>query len=275
MTPLSRIRPPMNPRSASVHAPPGRARCLRLAVAAVLVCSGSLAGQALEPPDTLATLSGQVLSLAQAEPVEQAFVFLTVAGKGAMTDESGRFTIADVPGIQDTIQIRYLGFEPSKTPVELQPGHLTDVTLLLGRTVIEVAELEVEVRRLMSAKLRGFEQRRRKGFGKFITPQQIEQRQPRYTSDMLRGLGGVLVGRDELGGADVAFTRGSSGTCRPDLYLDGQPMSQMKVDDIPATDLMAIEIYQGTTQMPPQWARGSCGLVVVWTRDGPTPEDAP
>jgi hypothetical protein len=245
---------------------------LLVAVAAVHASPVRATGQ---EADSLATLRGQVLSRAQAEPVEQAFVFLTVSGKGAMTNEQGRFTIPDVPGAEDTIQISYLGVDPSKTAVQLQPGHITNVTLLLGRTVIEVADLEVEVRRLMSAKMRGFEERRRKGFGKFVTPQQIEQRQPRNTSDMLRGIAGILVGRDDLGGAEIAFTRGSSGTCVPDLYLDGQPMFQMPVDDIPATDLMAIEIYQGTTQMPPQWAKGSCGLLVVWTKDGPIPEDSP
>ena len=245
-----------------------------LLLAVVGVCAAP-SRAAAQLADSLAVLRGQVLSRAQAEPVEQAFVFLTVSGKGAMTNEEGRFTIPDVPGAEDTIQVRYLGFEPSKTAVQLRPGHITNVTLLLGQRVIEVADLQVEVRRLMSAKLRGFEERRRKGFGKFITPQQIEQRMPRNTSDMLRGLGGVLVGRDEMGGAEVAFTRGSSGTCEPVLYLDGTPMSQMPVDDIPATDLMAIEVYQGTTQMPPQWARGSCGLLVVWTKDGPVPEESP
>jgi hypothetical protein len=47
-------------------------------------------------------------------------------------------------------------------------------------------------------------------------------------------------------------------------------MVGMAFDDITAMDLMAIEVYKGATQMPAQWATGSCGLLVVWTKDGST-----
>ncbi|MEE8447290.1 MAG: Plug domain-containing protein, partial [Gemmatimonadota bacterium] len=138
-------------------------------------------------------------------------------------------------------------------------------------SVLEVAELKVEIRRTMSGKMRGFEERRRKGFGYFITPEQIERRQPQRSSDMLRGVPGVTVGASQaLGPAPVYFRGGSlSGRCEPKLYLDGQPMVQMAFDDITAGDLMAIEIYKGASEMPAQWATGgSCGLLVVWTKDG-------
>ncbi len=221
--------------------------------------------------DSLSSLRGQVLSRSRAEPVEQAFVFLLINGKGAITDEEGRFIIPDVRPILDTVQIRYLGLPPTKTTIQLESGRLTDAVFLLSQSVLEVAELKVEIRRTMSGKMRGFEERRRKGFGYFITPEQIERRQPQRSSDMLRGIPGVTVGASQATGpAPVYFTRGSSGRCEPKIYLDGQPMAGMAFDDITAMDLMAIEVYKGATQMPAQWATGSCGLLVVWTKDGST-----
>jgi hypothetical protein len=46
----------------------------------------------------------------------------------------------------------------------------------------------------------------------------------------------------------------------------------MNIDEITASDLLAMELYQGGTQMPPQWASNSCGLIIVWTKEGPIPE---
>lgn len=224
--------------------------------------------------DSLATLTGRVLSRSRAEPVEQAFVFLLRNALGAMTDAEGRFSIDRVSPGPDTVQVRYFGFEPNTTEVDLKAGHVTEATLLISNSVLEVADLKVEVRRTYAGKLRGFEERRRKGFGDFITPQQIERRQPRVPSDMLRGIAGVSVGSEQLGRTEVYFTKGStSGRCYPTIWLDGQPMPDMNIDDITAMDLLAIEIYKGATEMPPQWARNACGLIVVWTKEGPIPEE--
>jgi hypothetical protein len=229
-------------------------------------------GISAQVEDTLATLRGRVLSRSRAEPVEQAFVFLLANGKGGMTDAEGRFSIRNVaPGV-DTVQVRYFGFEPSTTVVDLKPGHITDATLLISNAVLEVADLTVEVRRIYTGKLRGFEERRMKGFGDFITPQQIERRQPKVPSDMLRGFAGVVVGSEQFGQTEVYFTKGgSSGRCYPTVWLDGQPMRNMNIDEITGADLLAMELYQGGTQMPPQWASNSCGLIIVWTKEGPIP----
>ena len=249
-----------------------------------ILCSRSLALLALgfaslagagevsaQVEDSLSSLQGQVLSRSRAEPVERAFVLLLVNGTGAMTDHEGRFVIQDVRPILDTVQIQYFGFTPAETTIQLEPGRVTNAVFLLSQSVLEVAELKVEIRRTMSGKMRGFEERRRKGFGYFITPEQIEHRQPQRSTDMLRGVPGVTVGASQaLGPTDVYFNRGSSGKCEPKLYLDGQPMSQMAFDDITAGDLMAIEIYKGASEMPAQWATGACGLLVVWTKDGST-----
>ena len=249
----------------------------RLPAALLLLSLAALArpdGISAQVEDTLATLRGKVLSRSRAEPVEQAFVFLLGNGKGGMTDAEGRFSINDVaPGI-DTVQVRYFGFEPSTTTVELQAGHVTEATLLISNDVLEVADLNVEVRRIYTGKLVGFEERRMKGFGDFITPRQIERRQPRVASDMLRGIAGVVVGSEQLGQTEVYFTKGgSAGRCLPTIWLDGQPMREMNIDEITATDLLAMELYSGGTQMPPQWASNSCGLIIVWTKEGPIPEE--
>ena len=70
---------------------------------------------------------------------------------------------------------------------------------------------------------------------------------------------------------DVRFGSGADGGEL--IWLDGQPIHDMNIDEVTATDLLAMEIYRGGTQMPPQWARNSCGLIIVWTKEGPIPEE--
>jgi hypothetical protein len=50
-------------------------------------------------------------------------------------------------------------------------------------------------------------------------------------------------------------------------------MRGMNIDEITASDLLAIELYSGATQMPAQWASNSCGLIIVWTKEGPITEE--
>ena len=46
-------------------------------------------------------------------------------------------------------------------------------------------------------------------------------------------------------------------------------MSEAEVDDFPATDVEAMELYFGPATTPVQFSQGAivaCGTVVIWTR---------
>ncbi len=221
-----------------------------------------------------AELVGQVVSATTGRPVDGAVVTLLGSGYGAITDSAGNFRVPQTWAGQDTIEVRFIGYEASRTPVELAADETTRITLLLSQTVVRVADLVVEVRQTRkSRKLQGFVERMQKGFGTFFTPRDILNRQPRLPSDLLRGLPGVRVGRMEHGKQPVYFTSGA-GTrydCPPAIYLDGVYQAGMDLDDIPAEDLGAVEIYRRSTETPMEFMRTSstCGAIVIWTPDGP------
>lgn len=219
-----------------------------------------------------ATLVGQVVNATTGRPVDGAVVSMVGSGFGALTDSTGAFRIPRTQAGRDTIEVRYIGYEPSRTPIELAPEQTSRVTLLLSPTVVRVADLTVEVRRSRrSARLAGFLERREKGFGDFFTPRDIRTRNPRLPSDLLRGIPGVTVGRIQHGKAPVYMGRGSRLGCKPAVYLDGVYQSGLDVDDIPPEDLGAVEVYKGATDTPPEFMRTgtTCGAVVIWTPDGP------
>lgn len=226
-------------------------------------------------PALTATLVGQVVSASDGRPVDGAVVNLLGSRFGALTDSAGNFRIPRTAAGVDTVEVRFIGYEPGRAEVELAPDATTRVVLLLSPTVVRVADLQVEVRRSEApGKLRQFWQRRQMGFGVFITPEQIERRQPRNPSDLLRGVPGVSVGAVHLGKAPVRMTRGT-GNCQPTVFLDGIVMAGMEVDDIPAEDVWAVEVYRGASELPVQFAgAGRCGAVVIWTPVGGTDPDA-
>ena len=52
------------------------------------------------------------------------------------------------------------------------------------------------------------------------------------------------------------------------IWLDGQRAPGMELDDIPAVDVEAMELYRGVSTTPSEFAYPPprCGTIVVWTR---------
>ena len=247
-----------------------RARIARVA-AVVAIGAGLVAGElaAQEGDEPLpASLVGQVVNATTGMPVDGAVVNLLASGYGAITDSAGNFRIPQTWAGRDTVEVRFIGYEPSTTPIELAPRETSRVTLLLSPTAVRVADLVVEVRQTRrSRNLEGFLERKDRGFGEFFTPRDIVLRNPRLPSDLMRGIPGVTVGRIQYGKAPVFIGTGERLGCPPAIYLDGVYQAGMDLDDIPAEDLGAVEVYKGITDTPMEFMRSSstCGAIVIWT----------
>lgn len=239
------------------------------------------AGSVLAQEETerpTAELIGQVASASTGLPIEGAIVILMGSGFGATTDAEGNFRIPRTWAGRDSVEVRFIGYEPSYTVIDLEPDLATQVTLTLSRTVVRIADLTVQVRQTRRARnLIGFEERRDKGFGEFFTLRDIQTRNPRLPSDLLRGLPNVTVGRIQYGMAEVFLGDGARLGCPPALYLDGMYQSGMQFDDLPREDLGAVEVYKTDLETPMEFMRtgSTCGAIVVWTPDGAGFLDAP
>jgi len=228
--------------------------------------AGARAQERETPPP--AALNGQVVNATTGLPVAGAVVNLLVSRYGAITDSTGNFRIPQTWSGSDTIEVRFIGYEPSRTPIDLAPNETSRVTLLLSQTAVRVADLVVEIRQTRrSRNLEGFLERMEKGFGEFFTPRDIVLRNPRLPSDLLRGIPGVTVGRIQHGKAPVYIGTGSRLGCAPAVYLDGVYQAGMDLDDIPAEELGAVEGYKGITDTPMEFMRSAstCGAIVIWT----------
>lgn len=241
---------------------------LGLAGLLLAAAPAGLAGQEARG-DSAATLTGRVVSAMTGGPLPDARVVLKSSRRGTFTDSTGRFAIADVQPGQDTVQVTMLGFAEEQLPIQLEPGATTQVTLLLSETVLRMEEITVTVERERTGKLTGFERRRKAGMGHYITPEDIEEMQIRRPSDIVRRVPGIIVGAARLGSAPVHVVRRAS-RCQPTYFVDGVPRKGMMMDELNRDDVLAVEVYRGPAETPPQFQSlgGTCGTIVVWTQEG-------
>jgi hypothetical protein len=251
-------------RSATLAAP-------LLAVAATSAAP-ALAQDAEDVPpaasDTTAALGGQVLSALTGEPMIGANVFLRVTRRGTVTDSAGEFRIGGLPGGTDTVAVWYSAYEPRFTEIQLWADRTTSAIFLISELVFEVAELKVEVR-ASNIRRERLERRKKMGGGIYISREDIEERQPQLTSDMLRGLPRVEVSPYRFGVPEIRIGTGAM-ACLPKYYVDGVLMQDYNLDETGPDDIEDMEIYRGVAEMPIEFkAQGNrCGAIVIWLRGG-------
>jgi TonB family protein len=186
-----------------------------------------------------------------------------------VTGEDGHFTLPSVPIGKTHIAVRRLGFRPVAIDLNLitEPGFLPIVLAAIPEALSAVT---VQARReVFDTRLSGFNVRKTRGMGYFLTRDQIEHTTSSHLVDALRSFPGVRVlnlrnalGRSvSLGGAN----------CPPLVFLDGFPATAgpLDLDGIELGSLEGVEVYAGSTGVPPELIgpRGldRCGVIALWS----------
>lgn len=228
-------------------------------------------GQTESPqePASGGRLLGVVHELGTDRPLLGAMVHLTLpdgapAGSREVNEE-GRFLFTDLAPGRYRIEILTLGYRTARDSLDLPAGSLTVVEAELAPSALELEPIVVTTTRRGRLDTGGFEQRRRMGFGSFLSGAEVRRSAGR-ASDLFRGFAGVrVVPLPNRSGGELRMRGG----CRPDLVIDGmllRPVGGLSIDDyvVPA-DVEAIEAYRGA-QAPAEYSDNPCGAVLVWTR---------
>jgi hypothetical protein len=220
-----------------------------------------------------ARLTGTVT--ASGRPVAGARVNVIGSTVQTRTDSAGGFVMAGLPGGSQTVQVLALGAAPARTIVELPPGGRATIQIKIDPNAVALAPVSVIAERTRVART-GFEERRKGGFGHFITSNDIERTHPFEVSDLFRTVPGMTVSRGEFR-TIVTFQRGAGfgvdyRPCDPAVFIDGMQIrldEAMSLDDwIRPGQIESIETYSGLAGVPP-FARGLrlyCGVIVIWTK---------
>ncbi|MGQ0712851.1 MAG: carboxypeptidase regulatory-like domain-containing protein [Gemmatimonadaceae bacterium] len=261
-----------------VEVPPGRflRRDLYLGPVRVITAGGAERGDSLAHPSTRrrvgdGRLTGTVIALGGA-PLAGARVGIR-EGPETRANERGEWTLTDAPMGTRMLEVRAVGYYPEVRPVDVVAG-APPIRSTLSTLSAILDTVQVTASRVYQ-QYRGFEDRRRSGAGRYITPEDIARRRPVVTSDLFRHVPGVQVERGELGGAQISMRGVVSERCSPAVYVNGHNMRILDAEDIdswvPPENITGIEIYTGAST-PAEFSEGlgvePCGSIVIWTRPG-------
>lgn len=208
----------------------------------------------------------------------------------AISDHSGGFVFMSGSGF---FKLRVDGFGVRNfmsRPFEVIDGRRTEIDLRVTREAVrlETVTVAADAQPFAPGPLRDFYSRTRRGFGHYLTREQIEQRGlPRFTS-LLQLMPGVRIVRmpqsAPLSNQIFHYTvRIGARKCPPTLYLDG--MNLGSIDDAShvgpdrilfPSELEGVEVYR-PSQVPGEFlaSEASCGVIVVWTKRAPAGQIGP
>jgi hypothetical protein len=260
----------VTPPAPRPHARHGRHPAASM-LTALLITGGALPAQ---DPTSRVEMRPLIGVVQRVDGAALADVEVEGAGQRVRTDAEGRFRLRTSRRDTLTLLLRRLGYEP--IAVTLRADHLRGDTIVVR---MEETPLALEAVRVREADLRsplglgGFEERRARGLGTFVTREEIDRRQTNRLSDVLRGRRGLTLVRTPTGGYGVRFgvASGRQRRCIPDLWIDGQRARGMELDDIPASTIVGIELYATIATVPFQFSASGagaerCGTVVLWSR---------
>ena len=190
----------------------------------------------------------------------------------AITNDSGRFHVAQMPIGARGVFVRRLGFAPQRAPIRTSlEGSIDSVDVVLTAVVQSLAAVVAQDPHdsLSRKVLAEFWERRARGFGKFVTRDEIERKGASRFVDVVRSVSGLSImnyrGRQEIRFRGAAI---GSANCPPQYWIDGIPLQSGSAEEISPENVEAIELYASPATTPPQFStrNPTCGTVVVWSR---------
>lgn len=197
------------------------------------------------------------------------------------TNALGKFRFTEVPAGDYLLIVRRIGYRPVSSIIRVGA---TDTLRLSFNMEPATQTLDavtiVEERRSM--RMIEFEQRRRQGWGYFITQEQIEKRNLPVAADYLRLAPSIsLAPTHNASGIPtlIALSKREGGSvlgdganaCAMQVVLDGIPMSRaFPLELLPTPkEIAGIEVYDGAATLPPQFSGPDrrCGMILIWTKD--------
>jgi hypothetical protein len=229
----------------------------------VAVADSSADSSATVPLSGTASVAGVIRGVGGL-PLGEAQVRVLGTRGTSVSDARGRFSLGDLPSGTQVLEVRRIGYLLAQQPVELRGGRTVTQDVQLRR-IVTLDSMRVLAQR---SRYTEFEfNRKANRFGKFFTADSIEKRHPLYTSDLFRVTPGFSVsgfGLDAVVGSSRGRTSILGGNCAANVVIDGMPNQEINL--ISPFDIGAMEIYRAGEPAPVQYNRGSCGVIVIWSK---------
>jgi hypothetical protein len=244
---------------------------MRWAGRSALLCAALLAPRLLGAQ----MIHGTVTNGVSGYPVASVAVSLVDSANVAVvrvrSDSAGAFTLrAPRPG---TYRVRFLvpGYQATlSNPMRLAQGDNVAMSPKLRPLTAFALDTVVVQGERVPRYLEDFYKRRRKGFGTFLTQQDIAKHWPTHVTDLTHRLSGFTIMYDNMGHRMVTNSRGY-GLCPPLVFLDGVNVgntSHYDLDFLDPEQIAGVESYPSEADIPTVFnATGAgCGVIAIWTK---------
>jgi hypothetical protein len=232
-------------------------------------------------------VSGTVVALVDGRPLGGATVGI-VDGPRTRANERGEWSLAGAPSGTRMLEIRALGYYPTRRAIDVVEGAApVRVALPTLKSVLDT--VRVTAARIADRYKSGFDERRRIGIGHYVTAEDIARRRAVSMAQVLRSISGLRLDAtltqtsnlyDSTGALIPQYStsnskilmRGSVGDwCYPAIYVDGHMMQDLDADDVNMwlrpEEVLGIEVYPGISA-PPEFQPGmsGCGSILIWRK---------
>lgn len=225
----------------------------------------------------LGTIDG-IVSDTSLAPLHAAFISIVGTPLRVGTGANGRFRITNIRPGHYLVIVKRVGYRPASEVIDVPPSDTVRVAYTLAPVVQTLPTVTV-AEKPFSIRMGDFLARRKAGFGEFMTQEEIEAKNDVYATELLRNFKTINVSPNNASVMTEYYALSnreganpSLGACPMSIYLDNVPLpTPFNLDLLPSPkEIAAIEVYNGPSTIPPQFAgmdRG-CGVILVWTRDG-------
>ena len=233
----------------------------------------------IREPESAAPVRGATVTLRQTPGT------IVVTGE---TNPRGFFRLqTPLPGTY-TLEAEALGYgEISAAELTVELGKLNHLEITMAPAPLELEPLvAVGIPRVFQLEMQGFYDRQERGFGYFLSPDDLERLSPENFHQVFQRVPGVRVSSVNGLGTKLTVLRPSvldGPECTPRMYIDGAVVGSARLADdstgvgvdptqlVSIHDLDAIEFYRGAATVPLVWStmgRGDCGTILMWTKIG-------
>lgn len=243
-----------------------------------------------------ATFRGSVRDDSANRPLAGVEVVIEGANRQTVTDAGGLFHFDSLPLGPHVALFRLLGYRPVRIRVNLVEGDSAPVDVRMVRQGVQQLDPVAVTARPAGPRGIGreaFEERRSRGFGKFIDSVELRRSDLRRLSDVLRSVPGLRMVRYQecsdprrtrcgpielraAGGRGVTSMLGRNEDCWMSVLLNGSPIYSSSDHrpppdfsrDFQVQELEAIEVYRSSAETPTEYSgtAAQCGVILLWTR---------
>lgn len=219
---------------------------------------------------------GTIIDASSRSAVSGADIVQIGGGTHAVSDSAGRFVLWSLHAGIVRFVVRSVGFPVQRVAVALTRGESLSKVIELdstsaGRRAAQpLPGVALTAPRPPMPRFVDFERRRLTGSGQYLVREEIEKSGVSSLQDAMRGLRGVNVDCGGGSGCNIRMARAPM-RCSPEYIVD-ERVDNTFGPDTPIRDIEGIEVYTGPSDVPGEFAGRSagCGVIVVWTRSGPS-----